>query len=120
MHIHPLRPVKKVGHVLSGPRGYRSTPKSVFVPGGWYGYLVKLSRQPRQPRGPYYLLLQGPVLGLVPMSTVHCCRPLTGRYPAVAVPRRAEEICATSSSHAMWTHEFAVLDVIAMTTLPMC
>jgi len=32
---------------LSGPRGYRSIPKGAFVPGGWYGYLVKLSRQPR-------------------------------------------------------------------------
>jgi hypothetical protein len=27
----------------------RSMPKGAFVPGGWYGYLVKLSRQPRQP-----------------------------------------------------------------------
>jgi len=37
---------------LSGPRGYRSIPKGAFVPGGWYGYLVKLRRQLRQPRGP--------------------------------------------------------------------
>ena len=33
---------------MSGPRGPRSIPKGAFVPGGWYGYLVKLSRQSRQ------------------------------------------------------------------------
>ena len=66
------------------------------------------------------LMLQGLALGLVPMSTANCCRPLTGRCPAVAVPRRAGVICLTFSSHAMWTHEFAVLVVIAMTTRPMC